>query len=384
MQSATAENLGSIEFNGTTQYLVIPNGGDFAFGTDDFTIELWAYETDYQAGSYPRLFSVGTWPGASVALEVDGGGPIYAHWAGKRDQDFGNQGSSARNNWVHYALVRSSGVMHVYINGTDSGTPKAATQNISDATTPMYIARENAPGSGFTGRITNFHVMKGVAKYTSAFTPSRLPIAAVASTKVLLKFGTAGTLLTDSGPNAKIITNGGSSTWSSTTPLISATAPLAPSINSVSGGNKQITINFTAGSDGGASITDYEYSLNGGSYVSAATTTSPITVSGLNGRTIYSVTLKARNSVDLGTASSALTATTTDSALDASDAAGAAKAREDQELIAILSTIPSIVGSVSLSLGEIAKLAVMQKCVKGKSSKFIGRGKKCPAGYTKK
>ena len=395
---AFAEDLGSIEFNGSTQYLVIPNGGDFAFGTGDFTIELWAYESGYVDGNYPRLFSVGTWPGASVALEIDRGGPIYGHWAGKRDQDFGNQGVSAQNTWVHYAMVRSSGLMRVYVNGVQSGSAKTATQNISDASTPMYIARENAAQSGFTGKITNFHVMKGVAKYTADFTPSTQPISPVASTKVLLKFSTSATLLTDSGPNAKTITNGGASAWNLSSPLSAATAPLAPTITAVTGGNKQITIAFTSGADGGAAITDYEYSLNGGSYTSAGTTTSPFTVTGLNGRTAYSVTIKARNSVDLGAASSALAATTTDTALDASEAAAevarlaaiesarvaaaaeaARKAKEQKELTEILVLIPKI-GELTLSLGETTKSLYSTKCVKGKTTKYVKSGAKCPKG----
>jgi hypothetical protein len=399
---AFAEDLGSIEFNGSTQYLVIPNGGDFAFGTEDFTIELWAYESGYVNGNYPRLFSVGTWPGASIALEIDRGGPIYGHWAGRRDQDFGNQGVSAQNTWVHYAMVRSSGLMRVYVNGVQSGAAKTATQNISDASTPMYVARENAAQSGFTGKITNFHVMKGVAKYTADFTPSTQPISPVASTKVLLKFSSSGTLLIDSGPNAKTITNGGASAWNASTPLSAATAPLAPTITAVTGGNKQITIAFTSGADGGAAITDYEYSLNSGSYISAATTASPFTITGLSGRTAYSVTLKARNSVDLGAASSALSATTTDTALDASEAAAevarlaaiesarvaaeaeaAKKAKEQKELTELLSVIPSIAG-LALNLGDLTNSLLSTKCVKGKTVKNVKKGAKCPKGYVKK
>ena len=75
-----------------------------------------------------------------------------------------------------------------------------------------------------------------------------------------------------------------------------ATAPAAPNLNSVTGGNKQLSITFTSGGDGGAAITDGEYSLNGGAYISAGTTTSPFTITGLSGRTAYSVTIKARNS----------------------------------------------------------------------------------------
>jgi len=184
-----------------------------------------------------------------------------------------------------------------------------------------------------------------------------------------------------------------------------ATAPAAPTLNSVTGGNKQLTIEFTPGDDGGAAITDYEYSLNGGAYISAGTASSPFTISSLSGRTAYSVTIKAKNSVGLSTASSSLSATTTDSSLDANEAANAEaarvaaaaeaarvaaanaeaarKAKEQQELTEILALIPSI-GELTLSFGEITKSLYSTKCVKGKTVKYVNKGSKCPKGYVKK
>ncbi|NBT49674.1 MAG: hypothetical protein EBT07_18045, partial [Actinobacteria bacterium] len=63
-----------------------------------------------------------------------------------------------------------------------------------------------------------------------------------------------------------------------TTPA-AATAPAAPTINSITPGNGSLSVAFTAGSDGGSAITNYKYSTDGGSTftaVSPAATTSPI------------------------------------------------------------------------------------------------------------
>ena len=99
--------------------------------------------------------------------------------------------------------------------------------------------------------------------------------------------------------------------------------PGAPTLNTVTGGDKSLTISFTAGFAGSASITDYEYSLNGGSYISANSTSSPFTISGLSGRSTYTINIKARNSVGLGSASASLSTKTTDATLDANEAAAA-------------------------------------------------------------
>ena len=174
-----------------------------------------------------------------------------------------------------------------------------------------------------------------------------------------------------------------------------ATAPAAPNLNSVTGGNKQLSITFTSGGDGGAAITDGEYSLNGGAYISAGTTTSPFTITGLSGRTTYSVTIKARNSAGLSTASSSLSATTTDASRDASEAAAAEaarlaaaaeaakKAKEQKELTELLSIIPSIAG-LALNLGDLTNSLLTTKCVKGKTIKYVKKGAECPKGFVKR
>ena len=199
--------------------------------------------------------------------------------------------------------------------------------------------------------------------------------------------------------------------------------PSAPTLTSVTSGDRRVTIAFTAGANNGAAITDYEYSLNGGVYTSAGTTTSPFTITGLSGRTAYSVTIKARNSVGLSTASASLSATTTDASLDASEAAAteaarvaevarlaaveaarvaevarlaaiesarvaaeaeaAKKAKEQKELTELLSVIPSIAG-LALNLGDLTNSLLATTCVKGKTVKSVKKGAKCPKGFVKK
>jgi len=73
--------------------------------------------------------------------------------------------------------------------------------------------------------------------------------------------------------------------------------------------NEQISIAFIPGSNGGPSITDYEYSLNGGAYTSARRTASPVVITGLTNGNLYSVTLKAVNRIGSSSPSSSVSAT---------------------------------------------------------------------------
>jgi sugar lactone lactonase YvrE len=69
----------------------------------------------------------------------------------------------------------------------------------------------------------------------------------------------------------------------------------------------------------------------------------------------------------------------------AADAAAAAakNAKEQKELLGILSLIPEL-GKLSLSVGDTALAANGQKCIKGKTVKYVKKSAKCPKGYVKK
>ena len=67
----------------------------------------------------------------------------------------------------------------------------------------------------------------------------------------------------------------------------------------------------------------------------------------------------------------------------AANAEAARKAKEQKELMEILALIPSI-GQLTLSLGETTQSLYSTKCVKGKTTKYVKYGAKCPKGYVKK
>ena len=75
------------------------------------------------------------------------------------------------------------------------------------------------------------------------------------------------------------------------------TLPSAPTVTSITPGSTNLRVAFTAASNGGSSFLDYEYSLNGGLWVSAGRTASPLLLSGLTNGTSYSVKIRAITAV---------------------------------------------------------------------------------------
>jgi hypothetical protein len=95
-------------------------------------------------------------------------------------------------------------------------------------------------------------------------------------------------------------------------PVGGGTVPDAPTITAITPGDGSLSVAFTPpASNGGAAISNYEYSTDGTTYVarSPAATNSPLTISGLNNGTTYPVTLKAVNSLGAGTASASVNGT---------------------------------------------------------------------------
>jgi hypothetical protein len=100
----------------------------------------------------------------------------------------------------------------------------------------------------------------------------------------------------------------------------SATSPAAPTISSITPGNQQLSVAFTAGSDGGSAITNYKYSTNGGTNWqtrASGTTASPLVISTLStdGTTAltngvsYDIQIRAVNAAGDGTTSSTTSGT---------------------------------------------------------------------------
>ena len=128
-------------------------------------------------------------------------------------------------------------------------------------------------------------------------------VAAPTSTTVVVTAppGSVGPVtLTVQNPNV-----GANANATASTSFFHYTTPGAPAIQSVTPGETQAAINFTVpASDGGAAITGYEYTLDGGtSWAAASSITSPIVIGSLTASTSYAVALRAINLAGAGTAS---------------------------------------------------------------------------------
>jgi hypothetical protein len=185
---------GSGYFDGTGDYLSIPSNAVFQFGTGDFTIECWFYDTG-TSDTYPGLISSANgWQTGSTALRFNNLANrrfgFYHNPTG--DPVFSSTNTFASYQWCHVAVARSGTSLKMFVNGVQEASATVSASISLDTTTGVLIGSGFDGSSNIKGYVSNVRVVKGTAVYTSAFTPPTAPVTAIANTSLLANFTNAG------------------------------------------------------------------------------------------------------------------------------------------------------------------------------------------------
>ena len=168
--STTQSKFGgaSIAFDGSGDYLSIPASSDFLFGTGAFTIEAWIY---LLATGQQHVYEART-SGNGVLLYVNALTQLsfYSNGATRLTGE-----TVATGQWNHIAVTRSSGETKLFLNGTPSASIFYDSQYYNSPTTSIFIGTNGVGGSYVNGYIDDLRITKGVARYTSNFTPPTAP-----------------------------------------------------------------------------------------------------------------------------------------------------------------------------------------------------------------
>lgn len=152
----------SFPIGSANNYVLGPSSADWAFGTNDFTVEGWIQIDGYGTGSRPI---VGTSNGSLAAtwlMRADAT-TLYFSAYGVADISAAHGGLGT---FAYVAFSRVSGVGHLYVNGTRIATG-AFGHNISAVTT-LKVGAENTGNQSFYGYIDDLRITTGVGRYDSA------------------------------------------------------------------------------------------------------------------------------------------------------------------------------------------------------------------------
>lgn len=152
-------------FDGNGDYITAPSSTDFNFGTGDFTVE-----TFIRFNTFPAVSGsiVGSYPGTWVLqYRPDQGNKIVWY-------DGGSTASAALSlstgTWYHFAVCRSGTSLRIFLDGVQTGSTATNTTNVN-GTGALTIATLAGAGQSIDAWLDELRITKGVARYTSDFTP---------------------------------------------------------------------------------------------------------------------------------------------------------------------------------------------------------------------
>ena len=196
----------SYSFNGTTNFLNVVTDDSWDFGTGDFTIEWFQYQTDNNP--FTRIFALGATsfgapPGNVPSMQCSIESGIFYTWFSSPGTPIGSLTLPFKNTWQHFAIVRRTGLLKVYRNGIQIGSSQSNTTNISNSS-PLYFGAEirldgssfQPPKTYFGGYLTNIRIVKGLAVYTGDFTT---PTSALTETATANPYGGSNTVAIPAG-----------------------------------------------------------------------------------------------------------------------------------------------------------------------------------------
>jgi hypothetical protein len=192
-------------FDGTSDYLTIPNNANLQLGSGDFTVEGWFYPTRVSA-DIVSFYTKGVNTTGGIIFGVS----TTTIWLRRAGQTDTTVPATLGNKWSHIAWVRSGSTLYIFLNGvsqTLNGSTSATFNNNDTGTVTIGSPNTVAQASfRFQGYASNFRIVKGTALYTSNFTPSTSTLTAVSNTSLLTCHSNR---IKDDSTNAFTITRNG-------------------------------------------------------------------------------------------------------------------------------------------------------------------------------
>jgi len=178
---------GSVEFDGTGDYLSLADSDDFYFEDHKFTVECWTYTGLDVTSVHTILAQWGS--GTDRNIEFDYRGDASKVWrfyyrTSSTTEFVSSIDPVEPNSWYHLAAVADGTNLKLYVNGVLQET-NAIAGNAQNSTDNFLIGTYQGTLNYYNGFISNLRVIKGTALYTSNFIPPTRKLTKLPGTVLL-------------------------------------------------------------------------------------------------------------------------------------------------------------------------------------------------------
>ncbi len=180
---------GSALFDGTGDYLTLVDSDDWYFGTGDFTIEGWVRFNDLSTDRYfisqyeddDNIWRIYWATDGKIRMWFEVGGALkgyyYFSWW------------PSLNTWYHLTFERVGSTAKIFIDGVSQSLTEFTafgSNDVGSLSSPLYIGSWVAGAGALNGRIDEFRISKGIARWTSNFIPQTNTYTKDSYTKLLM------------------------------------------------------------------------------------------------------------------------------------------------------------------------------------------------------
>lgn len=155
-------------------FLMVNDSTDFAFGTDDFTIEFWA-RPGIQATSWVGIVSTLNnsdegWCVGLDAMRIS----FMSDWTNRTSDGY----TLTADVWSHVAIVKGGTTLYMFLNGVKVYELGSYSDTVNASGDGLVIGRAYVLydySTNYNGHIDELRITKGIARWTEAFTPPTSP-----------------------------------------------------------------------------------------------------------------------------------------------------------------------------------------------------------------
>ena len=175
---------GSSKFGGSSgyfdgnSYLSLADNEDWNFGSDNFTIDFWVKfnrvptKVERIIGQRDVYCGINSDFGITIIREHDGRIGFYLGHGSSHSEVVSNGYINDTTSFHHIAAVRHGTNMTIFIDGVNNGSISIGTIASNNSTRQLGIGREGEYTQDYlNGYLDEFRISKGIARWTSNFTP---------------------------------------------------------------------------------------------------------------------------------------------------------------------------------------------------------------------